>query len=208
MLSSRKGAAFNSVPLLDVKYTLKSSEFHLYSFWNVKHIAAHTLCMQQWEIYVCWPPGQHPIIQKGFASDQINAEQSQISQPWQQLGLLEGIKVRDQTRFLEGRGGRGSGGVYSQQQSNGHPLYDSYHRYSKVKRIYPRLKYQELVLNKYLAVRYSWSWTTERWPPTLLSLDWTLDVIYPTKRSNIIWFPLFSARRICCFSVLYIIIRN
>lgn len=34
-----------------------------------------------------------PSFKKGFASDQINAEQSQISQPWQQLCLLEGIKT-------------------------------------------------------------------------------------------------------------------
>lgn len=91
----------------------------------------------RWEIYVRRPPRLCPIIQEGFPSDQINTEESQISQPWQ-LCLLEGIKVRDQTGYLQG----GEGWVYSQRQGNGPPLYDSYHRYSRGKTPYFRLKYQ------------------------------------------------------------------
>lgn len=50
-------------------------------------------------IYVCRSPLLGAIIQSGFASDEIDAEESQISQAWQ-LCLLEGMKVRDQTGFL------------------------------------------------------------------------------------------------------------
>lgn len=54
-------------------------------------------------IYVCWSLLLGPIIQNGFASDEIDAEESQISQAWQ-LCLLEGMKVREQTGFLAGGG--------------------------------------------------------------------------------------------------------
>lgn len=73
-------------------------------------------------IYVCRSPLLRPIIQKGFASDEIDAEESQISQPWQ-LCLLEGMKVRDQAGFLAGGGGESvkGGGIMSTQGSAHHP---------------------------------------------------------------------------------------
>lgn len=75
------------------------------AFQTLEIIMAHTLHIQQVrDLCLVATATMSPSFKRGFAPDQINTEESQISQPWQ-LCLLEGVKVREQTGSLDG--GRG-----------------------------------------------------------------------------------------------------